>query len=299
MTRSNRSSFCEGTPGKMTCSISDHSHHYTPRIEILAFIDPLCPECWGIEPLIKKFIVEYCHYFTLRFLLTTKHDTANRQQFSDAKKIAEEWDRYACLTGTCCDSGVWSEDPPSPYSVALAIKAAEFQGMVAGNRFLRRIREQIFLNRQGLNEFDDLIAVAHLAGLNTGEFSNDYHSCRSIKALQADRKLANEMEITELPSFVFTNPCSDDAAVRINGHYDYDIYVQILAELLGSKPTPADPPILADYFAKEIYLTTREVAVVYDWSEEEALKELRQLQLRKIVEPIKLKSGEYWKYIAG
>ncbi|TGA95976.1 DsbA family protein [Sporolactobacillus shoreae] len=299
MTLHDKFSYCVGAPGNTTCSIGNHSQQHSPRVEILAFIDPLCPECWGLEPLMKKFFIEYHEYFTFRFLLTTKHDTTNRCQFTQAKKIAEEWNKYARLTGMCCDSDVWYENPPSPYAVALAIKAAGFQGKTAGNRFLRRIREQIFLRKKGLNRFEELLDVARLAELDINEFNNDFHSCRSVKALQCDRRLANEMSITELPSLVFSTPCNDDEAIKVNGHYDYGIYVQILTELLEERPQPAPLPTLSDYFSKEIYLTTKEVSVIYEWSEDEAMKELRKLQLKQIIEPIELRSGEFWRYITA
>ncbi|WP_258871641.1 DsbA family protein, partial [Halobacillus trueperi] len=28
-------------------------------IEIYVFIDPLCPECWSLEPFLKKLTIEY------------------------------------------------------------------------------------------------------------------------------------------------------------------------------------------------------------------------------------------------
>jgi predicted DsbA family dithiol-disulfide isomerase len=198
----------------------------------------------------------------------------------------------------CCDSDVWFENPPSPYSIAYAIKAAEFQGGAVGQIFLRRVREQIFLRKQGLNKFEELLEVARLSGLNEQEFSNDYHSCRPTKAFQCDRKLANELSITELPTFVFSTPSNDSEAIKVNGHYPYQVYVQILTELLGELPVPAPNIPLINYFQQQCFLTTKEVAVIYDLTEEDALKELRKLQLQQLIEPIVLKSGEYWAYVA-
>lgn len=279
--------------------MQNHSVQNFHRVEILAFIDPLCAECWGLEPLMKKFFLEYHDYFTFRFLLTTKHDTANRCLFNQAKKIAEEWDKYAHLTGMCCDSDVWFENPPSPYAVALSIKAAEFQGKAAGNRFLRRIREQIFFRKKGMNQFDELLEVARQSELNLDEFSSDFHSSRPIKSLQCDHRLANEMSITELPSLVFSTADRDSEAIKVNGHYAYEVYVQILTDLLGETPAAIPPPFLEEYFKQQVLLATKEVSVVYDLPEEDALKELRKLQLQQVIEPIVLKSGTYWKYIAG
>ncbi|MCL1631033.1 DsbA family protein [Sporolactobacillus sp. CPB3-1] len=297
MTYFEKGTTCEGTPGNEFCTVNLGRKRSFQRVEILAFIDPLCPECWGFEPLIKKFMLQYHDYVTLRVLLTTRHDTANRCQFHHAKKIAEEWDKYARLTGMCCDSDVWLENPPSPYAIAYAIKAAEFQGRAAGLIFLRRVREQIFLRKQGLNLFEELLDVARLSGLNEQEFSNDYHSCRPIKAFQCDRKLANEMAITELPTLVFSTPCNDSEAIKVNGQYPYSVYVEILTDLLGEKPVPRPNIPISAYIEQQRFLTTKEVAVVYDLTEEAALKELRKLQLQQIIEPIVLKSGEYWSYI--
>ncbi|RYM01756.1 DsbA family protein [Sporolactobacillus sp. THM7-7] len=299
MTRYEERAICEGIPGHMTCSISRHSKNDFRRVEILAFIDPLCAECWGLEPLMKKFFVEYHDYFTIKFVLTTKHSFVNRCPSHPFRSIAEEWDKYACLTGMCCNSDVWYENPPSPFSIALAIKAAEFQGKHAANRFLRRIREQIFLRKNGLNRFDELLEVARLAELNLEEFNNDFHSKRPIKALKGDRRLAQEFSITELPSLVFSTAEVDEEAVKVSGHYEYQVYVQILTDLLGKKPIPRKAPQLQQYFKENLFLTTKEVSVVYDLSEEHALKELRKLQLQQVIEPITIKSGTFWKYIAG
>ncbi|RYL89753.1 DsbA family protein [Sporolactobacillus sp. THM7-4] len=289
-------SMCEGTPGHMTCS-----YHYSSkrncRVEILAFIDPLCVECWVIEPLMKKFYAEYRDYFTIRYLLTTQHDAGNRCLSHNAKSIAGEWNKKARLTGMCCDSDVWYDNPPSPYAIALAIKSAEFQGKMAGNRFLRRIREQIFLQKNGLNQFKDLLEVARLAKLNLEEFNSDFHSSRPIKALQCDRRLANEFAVSELPSLVFSTVSTDEEAIKVSGHYGYEVYVQILTELSGKPPVPRPLPDLEEYFRQQLFLTTKEVSYIYEWSEEDTLKELRKLQLKQVIEPINLKSGTFWKYI--
>ncbi|GEB76545.1 DsbA family protein [Sporolactobacillus inulinus] len=297
MTHFNEGMTCEGALGNESCSLRNGKTRSFQRVEILMFIDPLCPECWGFEPLLKKFLFQYHKYIDFRILLTTNHDTANCCRFHQAKKIAEEWDKYARLTGMCCDSDVWLENPPSLYSIAYAIKAAEFQGRAAGQMFLKRVREQIFLRKQGLNQFDELLKVARLAGLNEQEFSSDFHSCRPLKAFQCDRKLANELSITELPTLVCSTPCNDSEAIKVNGHYPYSVYVQILSELLNERPIPASKIPLKDYFKQQFFLTTQEVAVIYDLSEDEALKELHKLQLQQVIEPIMLKTGQYWSYL--
>jgi len=50
---------------KKRCSGSDKK-----PIEIYMFIDPLCPECWALEPILKKLQIEYGRYFSIKHVLS-------------------------------------------------------------------------------------------------------------------------------------------------------------------------------------------------------------------------------------
>ena len=39
-------------------------------LEIYMFIDPLCPECWALEPILKKLHIEYGRYFSIKHVLS-------------------------------------------------------------------------------------------------------------------------------------------------------------------------------------------------------------------------------------
>ncbi|MED4970817.1 DsbA family protein, partial [Parageobacillus toebii] len=52
----------------------------TKPLEIYLFIDPLCPECWGLEPIIKKLIIEYGRFFTLKHVLSGTLATLNMRK---------------------------------------------------------------------------------------------------------------------------------------------------------------------------------------------------------------------------
>ena len=48
-------------------------------IELYVFIDPLCGDCWSLQPLLRKLQVEYDRYFTLRIALRTSLPKMNLQ----------------------------------------------------------------------------------------------------------------------------------------------------------------------------------------------------------------------------
>jgi predicted DsbA family dithiol-disulfide isomerase len=41
-------------------------------VEIYLFIDPICPECWALEPILKKLQIEYGRYFSIKHVLSGK-----------------------------------------------------------------------------------------------------------------------------------------------------------------------------------------------------------------------------------
>lgn len=191
----------------------DPKHSIQPKqqkpLEIYTFIDPFCPECWAFEPILKKLQVEYGAYFRIRSIVAgrlqswnvcreTKRGTARKGE------LAVLWDRIANESGMSCDGDFWLENEwSSPYKASLAIKAAELQGPKAGTRFLRKMREHFFLEKQNITEEAVLFRCAETAGLDIDEFRRDLVSSGAEKALQCDLKTLSEMDVDVVPTFVF------------------------------------------------------------------------------------------------
>lgn len=273
-------------------------------IELYTFIDPLCADCWAFEPMLKKLQVEYGNYFRIRTLVagrlqawnvcknTTKGLTAKRHE------IASIWEEIAAKTGMSCDGDVWLENEwHSPYLASIAIKAAELQGPKLGTRFLRKMREALFLNKQNITEQNVLIDCAEKAELDVEEFKDDLSSKTASKALQHDIMTTNEMGVDIVPTFVFFNANVEDDGIKVTGNYPYHVYVQILEDMLGFKPKPAKLPSLEKFLMRFDLVATIEVSVVFDITEEEAEKRLKALVLQQKVESVPAKFGIFWRYL--
>nr|WP_184246669.1 ClpXP adapter SpxH family protein [Gracilibacillus halotolerans] len=266
-------------------------------IEIYVFVDPLCPECWSLEPYIKKLTIEYGRFFTIRNVLTGKLSNTNADKFEKPKKLKDIWEKTASRTGMSCDGDLWIENPIYSSEISsIAIKAAELQGKKAGKRFLRKMQEQAFLNKQDISNEEVLLNCAESIRLDISEFKKDLYSNTSKKALQCDVKITNEMEVEYIPTMVFFNQSEEDEGLKISGIYPYDIYVKVLKQMLQKEPLPAKKPSLEDFISQYDFVATKEVAVVYDWSTEKAEKEMKKLQLKRIVEKVPVKYGYFWKY---
>lgn len=282
-----------------------HSHHCSmlgkKPAEIYVFIDPLCPQCWGMEPVLKKLQMEYGPIISIKHVLTGKLVTPSFQKELQApSQLADVWEKTASRTGMSCDGDLWLTNAiPStmPYNASLAIKAAELQGKKNGIRFLRKLREYLFLKKKNISEIDILVECAEASGIDPKEFLQDINSEAAAKAFQCDLKITQEMDVQEIPSLVIFNEKIEDEGIKISGIYPYEVYISILSEIIPDMPDPEPLPDI-EYFVRFFNLVaTREIAVVYNMKESEVEKEMKKLQLRQLVQRIPGKQGTFWKYI--
>lgn len=266
-------------------------------IEIYTFVDPICPECWALEPVLKKLHIEYGNYFSLRHVLSGKLTSLNLGRKKQYDRIAELWEKTASRTGMSCDGNLWFENPiSSPHLASIAIKSAELQGRKKGIQFLRKLQEVLFLEKQNISHLEVLMSCAQSIGLDIEEFLSDIHSASAAKALQCDLKITTEMEVQEIPTLVFFNQNIEEEGIKVTGYYPYQVYVQILEEMLPVKPKPSAPPPLEEFLKYYKTVATKEVAVVYDLTVNKAEKELKKLQLKQKVEQLPAKYGMFWRY---
>lgn len=271
------------------------------KIELYIFTDPLCPECWAFEPALRKLMIEYGHYFSVRFFVASRlasWNTTGSRKKRLWSNLATLYEKTASRTGMSCDGDVWRENPiQSPREPALAVKAAEMQGRQLGLVFFRRLRELLFLHKQNIADEETLIRCAGEVGLDVDEFRKDIHSDCSLKALQCDIKTTLEMEVEQAPTFIFFNDRIEDEGLKVPGVYPYEVYVGILKEMLGEDPQPAKTINLLEFMKRYKFVATKEVAVVFDWSEREAKAQLKKLVLQQKIEQVPVKYGTFWRYL--
>ncbi|MCH1626232.1 DsbA family protein [Fredinandcohnia sp. SECRCQ15] len=267
-------------------------------LEIYIFVDPLCPDCWALEPIIKKLVIEYGRYFTIRHILSGRLATLNKGKKQKPEDIAQVWERTASRSGMSCDGSLWLENPiSSPYSVSIAIKAAELQGKKAGIRYLRKLQEYLFLEKQDISNEQILIDCAAEVGLDVIEFKNDIHSPSAAKAFQCDLKITSEMEVEEIPTLVFFNENIEDEGIKITGCYPYEMYAHIIHEMIGEKIEPTPPPPIEEFLKYFKFVASKEISVMYNMPINDVEREMKKLLLKQQVEQVPVKYGTFWRYI--
>lgn len=243
-------------------------------MELYIFVDPLNPRCWELQTVIRKLQIEYGHYFSMRVVLTTK---------------------LVNLNAIGKDTAIDPDQLSHPVLASVAVKAAELQGKRAGDRFLHKLQQHILLQEKDVSSYLTLLEIAEQAGLDQVEFKRDFHSVHTAKAFQCDLHITREMEVDEVPSIVFFNECIEDEGVKVSGLYSYDVYKTVLEEMLGDRDlNRKSPPSIDELFLKYSTMATREIASIYNISEQNAEFELKKQMLQQKLERIKLPKETLW-----
>ncbi|TQR20273.1 DsbA family protein [Psychrobacillus vulpis] len=245
------------------------------------FLDPLCSACWDLQPIIRKLQVEYGQYFTVRTVLSTQLSNLNTVCTKPNEHLVKSNGDYL--------------DMEHPVFPSIAVKAAEFQGKKAALRFFNKIQEHLFLKTKNVTSFSVLQELAIEVNIDVQEFSNDFRSKECARSFQSDLNITCEMEVTSFPSIVFFNENIEDEGIKVSGIYPYEIYVQILNEMLYEEPHKQQPPSLEKLFERFYSLTTSEIACYYNISEPQAERELKKRLLLQQVDRLVLQDTVLWR----
>lgn len=266
---------------EMKTSVNNRTIDFLSKpIIIYNFVDLTCSDCWSLEPYIKKLLLEYGMFFTVRPIIChdTLHLIKHNPSLDKLHNISEK-----------------NKDLKA--NPLISVKAAGLQGNKAGRCFLRKLQEAFFLEQKNIYNKDTLIECAKESGLDIDEFKSDLHSLPAHKAFHYDIKIADEMDVNQLPTLVFFSQIVEEHTVKISGVQTYDTYVYILKEMLKQDPIPAKKPPLTKFIKHYKIVDIDEIAIVYDLTIEEATLKLKELQLMQKVEQINKNGHLFWSYI--
>ncbi len=250
----------------------------TKPIELYIFIDPFCSKASKMQTVLRKLQIEYNHYFTWRIVISTNLTTLNSNSHRS----------ISCFSGAELDIS-------HPVLPSIAIKAAELQGKRAAFRYIQKIREHTILKTKNVQSYSALIDIAKECNLDIKEFIADFGSKETARAFQCDLHITREMEIDEVPSIVFFNECIEDEGLKVSGLYTYDVYVQILRELLNKDLIRGPLPSYDELFNRFHTMTTEDVAEIYSIPLNEAERELKKRMLQQKIECLRNDDVILWR----
>lgn len=265
------------------------------RIQILYFTDPICSSCWGIEPQLRKLKLEYGEYFDIEYRmggLLQGWDVYAGKDVNGPASVAKHWDDASAYYGMPIDGDLWLEDPlHSSYPPSVAFKAAQCQGTESGLRFLRRIKEMVFLEKKNITRWENLAQAAVETGLDGKQFRDDFES-RAGSLFEEDLTLAKQLGVKGFPSIFFTDQSGNRLLV-----YGVKSYAHYEEALLTLYPQAVKKRIAGDWqdlFNHFPTLTAKEYSVLLDIPVEDAIKELEELYRQRKLGRHTTKNGNLW-----
>jgi putative protein-disulfide isomerase len=280
--------------------------------------DPACVWSWGFEPKLRKLQWEFGPSIEWRLVMGGLARSYGPEYRDEEGRVGAGPDCFADLishwldvsaeTGMPCDPRIWTENRlVSTYPVCQAVKAASEQGPAAAERYLRRCREAIFVERTKLDHAESLTAAAGQARLDVARFRIDLASNAILEAFAADldevrtipddARAAGQVRTTEgrervsFPSVVFVG--EDGSRYSVWGWRPYEEY-RDAALAAGAELVAEREPSAVEAIERFGRCATKEIEVLTGRPRPVVEAELWALAREWRLRPVAALTGTLW-----
>lgn len=272
---------------------------YVPKqkpITLLYFTDPICSSCWGAEPQLRRLKMEYGDAIDIQYHmggLLPSWEVYNSGGISKPSDVAGHWDEVSPHYRMPIIGDVWLEDPlPSSYPPSIAFKAAELQDRYRSLVFLRRLREQVLVEKKNITKWPVIAEAAMVAGLDTARLHADFNGAAPA-LFQADLILARSLGVRGFPTFLFSTEAGDRQLVY--GARPYAQFEAAVKALQTDAKAARLPSTIAELFRIHASWCAEEVAVMLGTTHEQALQLLKQAQAKGELISVDTRNGSVWR----
>ena len=206
---------------------------------VLYMTDPICSHCWALEPAWRKLRYYYGSQFSYRYVYGGL--LPGWEGMSDpgagifgSADVAPHWREVAEMTGQPINPEVWLTDPLSssfpPSRAALAVRLLD---PTRESAFLRRMREQLFLQARNINHADVVAEAAMDIGLDRDRLLKQWLAGETEQLFVSNRAEMQRLGLRGFPSLLFSGP---DGSRVVHGSRSYQELEQALLTVSGLEP---------------------------------------------------------------
>ncbi|MFW5972656.1 MAG: DsbA family oxidoreductase [Bacteroidota bacterium] len=226
-------------------------------VAITYYTDPLCCWSWALEPHWRRLRYTFRDQITWHYRMGGL--IADWASFSDPlqaivrpAQMGPLWMQACELSAMpMCDT-IWVDDPPATsYAACLAVKAAECQSGLAGERYLRRLREAVMVDGRNIARWETLLEVARQLDHDMPEtfsvesFEKELHAKEATQAFRDDLSEARYRNITRFPTLIFRKRTGE--GLMIVGFRPYEAMESVLLQLAPDLRPDRVPPTTDAY----------------------------------------------------
>ncbi|MGW3916872.1 DsbA family protein [Streptomyces sp. NPDC005070] len=204
--------------------------------------DPICSACWILEPAWRSLTERY------RDLIDVRHVYGGLlrgwQGFHDAgngirrpEDVAHHWDEFAQISGQAINSSVWWSDPiDSSYPPSIALAAVRLLAPEHEEAYLRRIREELFLDGRNIAAPGLLEALVVEFGLDVTSYRRLIENGDAESEFERDLVRTHELGARGFPTLILEGP---DGRVVLHGWIQPDRLENTFLTVSGATRRPA------------------------------------------------------------
>lgn len=265
-------------------------------VKVLYFTDPICSSCWGIEPQLRRMKMEYGDYIDVEYCmggLLPSWDGFNGGGITKPSDVYHHWEEVSHYYGMPMVGDVWINDPlPSSYPPSIAFKAAQMQDKEKAIKFLRRLREMVFVEAKNITRPEWIAEAATWSGLDAAKLEKDSKGA-AVQLFEQDLKKARELGVRGFPTVFFMDGSGNRLTVYgARGYEEFAASIQRLAAEAKTKTLPIEALI---YFEPFKSLTSKELSLFTNKSVADCEAILKQLEKEGKIYAVSTKNGVLWR----
>lgn len=257
------------------------------RVDIIYFTDPLCCWSWAMEPQLRKFRYQFAEFisFDIRMgglIPSWDNFTDHINAVSRPAQMGPVWFHAEKVSGMPMADKMWTKDPPhTSFTACVAVRCVINQSPIAGEKYLRMLREACMINGENIAKASILQRVAqelrHFDPVFDYElFCNDFASAFGQSLFRGDWEMTKSMGITRLPTLILRY---NGQTIRVTGYKPFSVLCSALTMLLPSV-TPSTVTDLTQYTQFWGGLTEREAHEFINKNSASALQHLPEEKVK-------------------
>lgn len=194
-------------------SISSSLFHVDKKeIKLIYFADPVCSDCWTLEPYLQRLLNEYQSLIEIDYKMGgfldswETYKSEEPDSFDKTAYVRKVWRMQSEKFGIAMEESIWEKCPvASSTPASIAFYSAKRQGTVAAVKFLQCLREMLFMQGKDISQEHTILTAATQAHLDISLFFQEIHNGNAKSDFEKDQLEKQQWGVESFPTFVFVN----------------------------------------------------------------------------------------------
>ncbi len=258
------------------------------RVELLT--DPWSVWCWGFEPVRRTLELRFPTIdFRFRLGGMFEHMPDPDAMGFDLERFFEQV--YRATGMPTRTQSVKDGRPDSTYPACMAVHAAHIASPGMERRYLRALRESVYLDGRNVSDPSVAKQVATVVGVDPDKFDEALEDGQATKQFRETVDALQKENLNAYPTLLVT---AQGRTTRVEGFQSLPGVIAIAEAVSGRIHAPLPDPPLEDIVPPGQRVVTREISEVLGVSVERAYERLRQAEEEGVLVHHRHPKGDVW-----